>query len=89
MPKGSEKGLGSAAKNRLNITNSPSAPHNFTSGADGEEVGGVGSTYSGNIVERDNKSNNRNMGPTGHSSFVGRSPLPVFTKDKRKTNKVA
>ena len=88
MPKGSEKGLGMAASNRRMITNPPAAPHSHTSSADGEEIGGVGSKYFADINERENKSNNRNMGPTGSPSFVGRSALPVATKASRKTNKI-
>lgn len=88
MPKGSEHGLGMAARNRLKLTRGPSAPHSHTSSADGEEVSGVGSRHFAEIVERENKSNNRNMGPTGTPSFVGRSPLPVMSASSRKTNKV-
>jgi hypothetical protein len=88
MPKGSEKGLGMARSNRVAITNPPAAAHQMTSGADGEQVGGVGSTYRAEINERPNKSNNRNMGPTGPMSFAGRTPLPVATKARRHTGRV-
>ncbi len=88
MPKGSEKGLGMAASNRRMITNPPAAAHTHTSGADGEQIGGVGAKYLADINERENKSNNRNMGPTGTPSFVGRSPIPVTTKASRHTGRV-
>lgn len=88
MPKGSEKGLGMAAQNRRMITNPPAAAHSMTSSADGEQVGGVGSKNFADIVERENKSGNRNSGPSGVMSFVGRTPLPVATKASRHTGRV-
>lgn len=89
MPKGSEMGVGMARKNRDEITNPPAAAHQMTSPADGEEIGGVGARYFATINERENKSNNRNMGPDRPGSFVGRTPLPVATKAVRHTGRVS
>jgi len=51
------------------------------------ESGAVGSTYSAELQERKNLSNNRNMGPTGPKSPVG--SVPSTNQMSRKTGKIA
>jgi len=53
--------------------------------SEGENTG-VGSTYTAVLVEKVNKSNPRNQGPTGNTSAVGQ--VPQTTETSRNTGKV-
>lgn len=78
-------GTGNSTSNRVNATRSSSfASHAATS--EGESAG-VGSTYSAELVERENRSMHAaNLGPDRAGSAIGNSRLPIATSARRKTN---
>lgn len=80
-------GQGMAAKTQMGLTRGPSYPHSDGPGTDGEYPG-VGSRYSADINERENKSNPHNQGPVRAGSHVATRPLTVASMGMRKTGRV-
>lgn len=80
-------GQGMAAKTQMTLTRSPTFPHSDGPGSDGEYPG-VGSRFTIDINERENKSNPRNKGPERAQSHVANRPLTVANMGMRHTGKL-
>lgn len=81
------QGQGLNSSSNVNATTKPHVSPKGQTGSEGESAG-VGSSYSARLVERENKSNPRNQGPTRENSVQGSTSLPVATMDGRKVPRV-
>ncbi len=83
-----DDGMGATVPNMTQARNDKRVPPTGAQQRTDGETAGVGSTYSAELRERENKANTRNKGPNRTMSEIGSEDMPIVRMGTRETGRV-